>query len=90
MTDEIEFEQVTIKVPKRIMAFLRFRAGEHDIQVEAEIEGCVLDDVRGLLEGFEGQELIGFLEMDRVFYEMLGDENYKPKKPKATDQEVKG
>ncbi len=79
MSEKFEYEQVTIKVPKQIMAFLRFQAGQHDVQVTEEIEGCVLDDVRGLMEGMEGEELIGFLGMDTIFYELLDDQNYKPK-----------
>ena len=79
MTDEIMFEEVTILLPKRIMAFLRFRAGQQDIQVRKHIENCVLDQVRADLECMAGTELIGFLEFDRIFYELLGDKKYEPK-----------
>ncbi|MGD0071877.1 MAG: hypothetical protein ABSB71_10000 [Candidatus Bathyarchaeia archaeon] len=86
MTDEIEYEQVTIKVPKRIMAFLRFAAGRRDVQVEEEIEYDLLDNVRAEMEGLNGEELISMLELGQIFYDILGDERYKPK---TTDQEVK-
>jgi hypothetical protein len=86
MTDEIEFEQVTIKVPKRIMAYLRFMAGQRDVQVEEEIEYDLLDNVRCEMEGMDGEQLISTLEVGQIFYKFLDDQHYKPK---TTDQEVK-
>jgi hypothetical protein len=83
-TEPIEFEQVTIKVPKRIMAFLRFQAGYRDVQVEEEIEYDLLDNVRAEMEGLNGEELISMLEVGRIFYDILGDERYNPK-PKTTE-----
>jgi hypothetical protein len=86
MTDEIEYEQVTIKVPKRIMAYLRFMAGRRDVQVEEEIEYDLIDNVRAEMEGMNGEELISTLEVGQIFYAILDDERYKPT---TTDQEVK-
>jgi hypothetical protein len=86
MTDKMEYEAVTIKVPKRIMAFLRFQAGQQNIQVEEQIELDLLDNVRGEMEAMNGEELISMLEVGQIFYDILGDEHYKPK---TTDQEVK-
>jgi len=82
---EIEYEQVTIKVPKPVMAFLRFQAAQQEMQIEEHIEYQVLDSVRVEMEGFEGEELIGALGVGPIFYEVLSDERYKP----TTDQEVK-
>ncbi len=85
-TAPIEYEQVTIKVPKRIMAFLRFEAGQRDVQVEEEIEYDLLDNVRAEMEGLNGKELIAMLEVGPIFYNILGDVSYKPE---ITDQEEK-
>jgi hypothetical protein len=78
MTEKIEYEQVTIKVPTRIMAFLRFQAAQQEMQIEEHIEYQVLDSVRAEMEGFEGEELIGMLGVGPIFYEILGDKTYKP------------
>ena len=75
----IECESVTVKVPKQVMAFLRFRAGERDEKVEETIERYLLDSVRSLLECCSGEELIPYLGLDRVFYDLLADKRYKPK-----------
>jgi hypothetical protein len=61
------------------MAFLRFKAGQEETSVEEQIEQSVLGDVRAEMEGFSGEELIRFLNVGRIFYEILGDEDYKPK-----------
>lgn len=76
--NKIEYEPVTIKVPKPIMAFLQFQAGQSDMSTEELIEYDLLDSVRGEMENFSGEELITMLNLGHIFYEILGDEHYKP------------
>jgi hypothetical protein len=83
----IEYEQVTVRLPKQVMAFLRFQAGEEDVLVEEKIEQAVLADVRAEMEGLNGEELIAALGMDRIFYETLDDEHYNPQKLKQEAQQ---
>ena len=78
MSEKFETETVTIKVPKPIMSFLRYRAGIDNFSVEQEIEYDLLDGVRAEMEGLNGEELIAALNVGRIFYEVLGDERYKP------------
>jgi hypothetical protein len=82
----IEYEQVTIKVPKPIMAFLRIQVERQDqfgfedfASVEELIEYDLLDGVRAEMEGFSGEELIATLDLGPIFYKILDDERYKPK-----------
>jgi hypothetical protein len=83
----IEYEEAVIKLPKQVMAFLRFMAGEEDVSLEEKLERVVIDDVRAKLEDFNGEELIRFLGMNRIFYEVLGDERYSPEKLKQEAQQ---
>lgn len=76
---KIEYETVTINVPKPIMAFLRFQAELEGFSgVEKIVEWHFLDSVRAELEGFAGEDLIKALGIDVIFYDILGDDLYKP------------
>jgi hypothetical protein len=83
---EIECEQITIKVPKPIMPFLRFLAETNEWSVEEQIESCFLTDLRAMLEGMSGEEFVAMLDLGPVFYELLGDTHYKPKEAKTEDK----
>jgi len=78
----IEYEQVTIKVPKQIMTFLRSQAMLDNFSLEEEIEYRLLDDVRASMEAMSGEDLINSLNVGPIFYDVLGDERYKPVEPK--------
>ena len=82
MTEKIEFESVTIQVPKPILAFLRFQGGQREQSVEEEIIYDLLDNVRAELESMAGEELIPLLGLGPIFYDLLGDKRYKPQTPK--------
>lgn len=81
----IEFEQVTIKVPKPIMEFLR-KTDCDNIGPEAWIEETIVDSVRAYFDAVEAEELVDWFKLGPVFYEVLGDKNFKPT---TTDQEAK-
>ena len=76
----IKYEEVTIKVPKEIMSFLRFSAEQNKTSLKEEIENDVLGQVRAEMEAMDGQELIAWLGVGHLFYDLLGDEHYKPGK----------
>ncbi len=72
-------ETIKIELPKPIVAFLRYKAADDNRTLEQELEIDVIADVRGELEGFEGEELIQALGIGPIFWKVLEDENYKPK-----------
>lgn len=75
---KIEFETVNIKVPKPVLEFLRFEAKAYKCSLEEEIEFDLLDKVRADMEALSGEELIKLLDFGSIFWEVLGDKNYKP------------
>ena len=84
MTEQ-KTEKVTIEVPRPIMAFLRFQAKHENFDtVEKLIEYDLLDNVRAEFEGMSGDELIAMFNLAPVFWEIFGDERYKPKDAKPT------
>jgi hypothetical protein len=86
LSESIAYEQVTIKVPKPIMAFLKFQAEKDGCPVEEEIEYDLLDNVRAEMEGLNGEDLIDALGVGRIFYEILHEEHYNPQKLKQDVQ----
>jgi hypothetical protein len=86
MTNEIEYELVTVKLPKVIVNWFRRRAKDNASLFEEEIQFEVIDSVRSNMEAMSGEELVFALGFDELFYKLLDDESYKPK---TTDQEVK-
>lgn len=74
-TKPVEYEQVTVKVPKLIMDFLRKTEGD---PVES-IEFTIVDGVRADIEGMTSEAWAEVFSLNKVFYEVLGDQNYKPK-----------
>jgi len=75
-----EYETVTIQVPKPVMAFLRFQAKQENFDpVEKLIEYDLIDNVRAEFEGINGEELIAMFNLGHIFWEVLGDDRYKPK-----------
>jgi hypothetical protein len=85
MTDEIEFEQVTVKVPKIIVSWFRHRAQNNKTLLEEEIQYEIIDSVRSNMEAMAGEEIAKTLDFGDIFYKLLDDKHYKP----TTDQEVK-
>lgn len=67
--EEIEYEEVTIRVPKRVMDYLRRIYGD---AVE-HLEYHVVDHVRADLDAMSGRELVGLFGLETVFQTVLGD-----------------
>jgi hypothetical protein len=65
----IEYETITVKVPKLIMDFLR-KTEEDPIKT---IESNIVDDIRSQLEAWEAKEWIQFSGLRPVFVEVLGE-----------------
>jgi hypothetical protein len=75
----IEYENVTIKVPKVVLNFIRnVKLDKNDPSetVESWIAWHVVDDVRGFCEGAEFRDWADALGLSPVFVELLGDERY--------------
>ena len=69
---DVEFEEVTVKIPKRIMDF--FRKTEKDLV--AWLEYTVVDMVRVELDGMTAQGWVMCFNLAPVFYTVLEDERY--------------
>jgi len=76
---EIEYESVTIKIPKQLMKFLRSYAILSDKTVEQEIEYDLVSKIHSMIENIDGEELIDALGAKSIFTEILGNETFKPK-----------
>ena len=72
MTEKIEYEQVTIRVPRLVMEFLRKTEGD-----AAEwIEYTVCDIARAQLEGMTPEEWIQQFNLGPVFKTVLADNRF--------------
>ncbi len=67
----IEFEQVTIKVPKPVMEFLRQTDCDNQ-GPEAWIEWHVVDAVRAYLDAVKADELRDWFNLGPTFSKVLG------------------
>lgn len=73
MSEKIEYETITVKVPKVVMDFLR---KTQDNTTEA-LEYAIVDHTRAEMESMPGTEYIGVLGLKPVFYAVLGDQRFK-------------
>ena len=82
MTDEFEYESVTVKVPKLVMDFLRVTNPSRlfpETTVINALEYAIVDHVRAEMEGMSGIEYIDLFQLKPVFYKLLdGDDRFKP------------
>lgn len=72
----VEYEQVTIKVPKLILEFLRKTDPDNEGPT-AWIEQTVVDDVRAQIEGADSLDWASCFGLGPVFREVLGDKRYQ-------------
>ncbi len=68
---KIEFEQVTINIPKPIMAFIHSQPNASGLSLEQEIEHYLINSVQIDMENLSGRELIDRLELGPMFNELL-------------------
>jgi hypothetical protein len=73
-TAKIEYEQVSLRIPKAIMDYLR-KTEDNPVQA---LEYDIVDLLRGQVEGMSGKEWADLFHLSSVFYAVLGDERYKP------------
>jgi hypothetical protein len=70
---EIEFETVTVKVPKIVMDFLR----KTEENATEWIESTVVENVAAEIEGMKPQEWADLFSLTPVFKEVLGNAYYQ-------------
>lgn len=74
---EIEYEQVTVKVPKRVMELLRFSASVLEQTPEQWIEYTIVDNVRAGLDSGQflpdGLALAKKFNLNPVLKELIND-----------------
>lgn len=76
--EPIEYESVTVKLPKPLLAVQRFLAGQDNQTIEEKLEYDLVDSIRAELEGMNGEDLIACLGIGPIFYQLLDDKRYKP------------
>ena len=76
---EIEYETVTLRIPKKIMDFLRSMEKPWNQTPTEYLEYQLIDEVRADLEAATGEEFIAWFDLATVFYQVLGDKRYKKK-----------
>jgi hypothetical protein len=70
----IEYETVSLKVPKKVMNWLRaLEKGTQESPIE-QLEYIILDEVRASIDGVTGKELIDWFGLDPIFLQLL---NYR-------------
>jgi hypothetical protein len=75
----IEYEEVSIKLPKLVLQYLRGTAIMQGRSAEEETALEVIDMVRSDMEGMNGEDWIETLGLGSIFYQLLKDERFKPK-----------
>jgi hypothetical protein len=75
---KIEFEDVTLRLPKKLMDFLRKTPERHDPNAISYLEYLVVDNIRAELEAITGTEIIEWYGLKPVFYAILKDERFHP------------
>ena len=74
---KIEYETVTLKIPKKLMDWLRSMEKAEGKTTEQQLEYDIVDHQSANIEALTGQELIEIFELAPIFYELLKDERFK-------------
>lgn len=69
---EIEFESVTVKVPKPVMEFLRKTESD---PIEA-LEYTIVESTRSYIDAIDPDVVVNLFGLNTVFAEVLGDKRY--------------
>ena len=78
MTEKIEYETITLKVPKPVMDFYR-KTETNPIET---LEYSIVDSTRSYIEAIDPAEvMVNLFGLSTVFVEILGDERYKEESP---------
>lgn len=72
--ETIEYEEIKLKIPKRIMDWLRAKEKITGESVTHQLEFNAVDVVRANLEELSGNEMAEWLKLGPVFRETLKDE----------------
>jgi hypothetical protein len=72
--EEIQYEEVTLQVPVKIMNWLRaLQEGTGETVLE-QIQYIIVNEVRANIDGISGAELIDWFGLDPIFLQLL---NYR-------------
>jgi hypothetical protein len=74
---KIEYETVTLKIPMKLMDWLRSMEKAEGKTAIQQLEYEIVDKVRSDIEALTGEELIGLFELAPIFYELLQDKRFK-------------
>lgn len=73
----IEYETVTLKIPAKLMDWLRSMEKAEGKTPIQQLEYDIVDRLRADIEALTGQELIELFELAPTFYELLENERFK-------------
>ena len=76
-TVKIEYETVTLKIPLKLMDWLRSMEKAEGKTVIQQLEYDIVDRSRADIEALTGQELIELFGLAPIFYELLQNERFK-------------
>ena len=76
-TVKIEYETVTLNIPKKLMDWLRSMEKAEGKTAIQQLEYEIVEHLRANIEALTGQELIELFELAPIFYELLKDERFK-------------
>jgi hypothetical protein len=74
---KIEYETVTLRIPTKLMDWLRSMEKAEGKTAIQQLEYDIVDRSRADIEALTGQELIELFELAPIFYELLKDERFK-------------
>lgn len=72
----IEYETVTLQIPKKLMDFLRRTPGGYGSSPVAYLEYSIVDMIRADLEGATGEQFIEWNDLGPVFHAILKDKRF--------------
>jgi hypothetical protein len=86
----IEYEQITVKVPKTVMNYLK-ATNKGDAEVPdwnptKWIERAIVDQARAECEGLDSKQWADAFGLTPIFWEILKDKQYKPESVEPEQQ----
>jgi hypothetical protein len=75
--EQIEYETVTMKIPTKLMNWLRSLEKTTGETAQEQLQYQVIDSFRASIEAITGEELIEVFQLGPIFRELLKDERFK-------------
>jgi glucokinase len=73
---KIEYENVTLRIPKKLMEFIRNTPGGYGSSAINYLEYSIVDMIRADLEALSGEEIIAWSGLGSVFHAILKEKRF--------------